>query len=174
MPSPKQIESAEGSLGVRRIEHEGPNHAARAQQSQFVGLCPSCGSKCSSQLVECANESDVYGITGQPITRYCVLRDMFSLEDFEPHADNSRKYDISSDTVCDCHSENPRESMIGKSENDEYDKPDAQDAQSEDDGALPESLQHSHSCTTALSALLVTAYEPQTLFSSAGLNRCRP
>jgi hypothetical protein len=71
LAAPKEIEGAEGSGRVRRIENERASHVPRAFKAQPICFRPAKGRKGRLKLLESAYERNIDRIAREPIARDC-------------------------------------------------------------------------------------------------------
>src|SRR5215471_10071520 len=103
----EEIESAEGRSRVWRIEDKSPDHPPGAGKVQPVRFGPAKRSKSCAKLPERADESDVDGVTGQPVARIGITRHAIALEHLQAKTYDPRQNDISGQSIGDAQRDHP-------------------------------------------------------------------
>jgi hypothetical protein len=132
---PEKVESAEGGSRVGFVGEEGPGHAARAYQTQWICLRPTHESKCSPKLPHCADQRQIHGVARQSVGGNREAGHTSALKNFQSHANGAREDDVCSKTVGHAQGQNPRDPAVHPLE-DKHDQPDAEHAKAQNRQAL--------------------------------------
>src|SRR6185437_1876639 len=91
LPAPEEIEGAERSRRIGRVQYEGPDHAPGTCQAEPIGLRPAGNPEGGVKLLQRARQHEIDGIAGQTIPGNRETRYAFARENFEAHANDARQ-----------------------------------------------------------------------------------
>jgi len=131
LPPTKEIERAERSGGIGRIQQKRSYHSPRACHPQTISRGPARGCKRIAELLKRANEDEIYRVAGQTIAGDGVAGYKSTMKNLYAHSDHVWQNNIGGKAVCKTHREDPWKPMIRSVENDEDYQPHAEYAETE-------------------------------------------
>src|SRR5262245_29592376 len=141
--SPKEIEGAERSRGIRRVEQKRSYHSPRACYPQTIGCRPARRCKRVAELLMRADQGEIDGVAWQTVTGDRVSGDELAVKNLQAHPDHVWQNNIGSQPVCKAHRQDPWKSVVRSIEDDEDDQPNGSDAQAKDEKPLEKARKQS-------------------------------